>query len=249
MVEDRRHFNAYDDIEALRHRYLHSDRTLELHDAGAGSRVARAGTRTIADICRTSATPPRFGRYLFATVDQLRASNVLELGSNLGIGACYLAAAMPSGGRLVTIDADPALAACARTALARTVPRASAEVLVGTFAARLPEALAALGRVDVAFVDGHHDEHATLGYVAQIRAHCHAGSILILDDIHWSTGMERAWTQLRQQDGVSLSIDLYRWGILFFDPGVRRAQHLTIAPWRWKPWHMGFFTARQTRSE
>ncbi len=241
VIEDQRHFHAFDAIEVLRKRYLASDELLELHDAGAGSQVQAAKRRTLSDVVRNSATSARFGRYLFKCVDYCGARRVLELGSNLGIGACYLAAALPPDGRLITIDADARLAAFAKTSLGEVAPHAKVEVRIDTFAQALPQALVDLGGVDLAFIDGHHAEAATIAYFDQIRPYCHERSILIFDDVHWSEGMERAWAHIKVQPGVSLSIDLYRWGIIFLDAGVLVPQHLTIVPWRWKVWHMGFF--------
>lgn len=244
VIEDRRHFYVHDDIEALRRRYASDDTLIELDDAGAGSQVRTARRSRVRDIASGSATPARLGRYLTSLVDWRGARRVLELGSNLGIGSCYLAAGMPFGGRLVTIDADPGMAAYAKTGLAQTVPLARADVVTGTFAERLPAALETLGRVDVAFVDGHHAEGPTKAYFEHIRAYCHADTVLVFDDIHWSSGMEAAWAWIREQPGVSLTLDLYRWGVVFFDPSVKSPQHLDVAPWRWKPWHMGFFKSR-----
>lgn len=245
VIEDRRHFYAHDDIAALRARYASDATAVTLLDAGAGSQVGRNQRRRIRDIAATSGSPERFGRYLTSLVDWRGATRVLELGTNLGIGSCCLAAGMPGGGRLVTIDADPGLAAYAKTALDQTVPHAQAEIIVGTFAERLGGALAALGEVDVAFIDGHHAETPTKDYYLAIRERCHAESVVILDDIHWSAGMEAAWAWVRARPEVTLSFDLHRWGVVFFDPSIRVPQHHDIVPWRWKPWHMGFFKSRR----
>ncbi len=243
VLEDRRHFYHYDAIDALRAQYAANAAKVQLHDAGAGSQVGHSPLRSIRAIAASSATPPRFGRYLTNLVDWRGARTVLELGTNLGIGSCYLAAGMAPGGRLVTIDADAGLAAYAKTAIAKVLPFADARVEIGTFADRLPSVLAELGEVDVVFVDGHHAEAPTEDYYEQLFAHCHEGSVLIFDDIHWSLGMENAWAWIRSRPEVTLSIDLYRWGVVFFEPGVQVPQHLTLAPRAWKPWHMGFFSA------
>ncbi len=245
VLEDQRHFYAYDNIDRLRTRYAADETTVRLHDAGAGSQVGHSPVRTVRAIAASSATPIRFGRYLTNLVDWRGATRVLELGTNLGIGTCYLAAGMPSDGRLVTIDADAGLAAFAKNALAQTIPYVDASVEIGTFDDCLPRVLAELGEVDVAFIDGNHAEEPTKRYYDQLFARCHEGSVLIFDDIHWSAGMERAWAYIRSRPEVTLSIDLYRWGVVFFEPGLSAPQHHDLVPWRWKPWHMGFLTSRR----
>lgn len=58
---------------------------------------------------------------------------------------------------------------------------------------------------DLAFVDGHHDEQATLDYFALIRPRMRTGAVMAFDDIEWSDGMRRAWKEIRASDGVASS--------------------------------------------
>jgi len=244
VIEDKRHFYAFDWVQELRDGYTLDHTEIALTDFGAGSRTAAQKTRKIKDIARMSGSPKRFGEYLFKTVDWLNANRVLELGSNLGIGTSYLAAALPSDGKLVSIDADENLIKRARGAVKSIAPQADAILLLGTFVDQLDAALKELDTVDLAFIDGHHAEQATKDYFAQILLHCHEKSVIILDDIHWSPGMEAAWAWVKAQPQVTCSIDLFRWGVVFLDPSILVPQHLTIVPWLWKPWHMGFFSSR-----
>ena len=248
VVEDDRHFYALDRIAELR-RGLERDRTVvEREDHGAGSRAGPATATTVAQIARRSSTPPRFGAYLHKAVDFAGAKRVLELGTNLGLGTAYLASALPRDGRLITIDADGQVLAKAREMVAAAAPQAEVEFVRGTFAEQLPRALERMGGVDLAFLDGHHADGPTREYFAAVSEHRHDSTVVILDDIHWSPGMEAAWAWVRARPEVTLTIDLGRWGVVFFDPGVRTARHLTIVPRRYKPWHMGFFAAPRAQA-
>ena len=91
--------------------------------------------------------------------------------------------------------------------------------LEGAFTDKLPGALQDMPRVDMAFIDGHHVGTATIGYAQAILTHLHTNSVMVLDDIHWSPDMEQAWHTLRQLLTVSISIDLFDIGLLFFHPG------------------------------
>lgn len=82
-------------------------------------------------------------------------------------------------------------------------------------------------RVDMAYIDGHHDGDATLGYVEQILPFTHEQSVLILDDIHWSEDMEEAWETLRKDDRFTLSIDIFWCGLLFMHQG-RSKEHFVL---------------------
>jgi hypothetical protein len=58
-----------------------------------------------------------------------------------------------------------------------------------------------------------------MGYYQAIKQKLNEESIVILDDIHWSSEMEQAWETIKLDKDISLSIDLYRMGILFFRKG------------------------------
>jgi hypothetical protein len=50
---------------------------------------------------------------------------------------------------------------------------------------------------------------------------------MVVDDIHDNAGMEKAWTEIRNHGLVYVSVDLYRCGILFFDPSLTK-QHAVL---------------------
>ena len=49
--------------------------------------------------------------------------------------------------------------------------------------------------------------------------HIHEGTVFIFDDIHWSKEMEEAWNEIKQDSRVTISIDLFKIGIVFFRKG------------------------------
>ena len=245
VIEDRRHFHALDWVADLRAAYARDRTALTLDDHGAGPRAGGTTRKTIAEIAASSGTPERFGGYLLRAADLLRPRRVLELGTNLGLGTAYLAAGLPPGGRLVTIDADRQVLAKAERSVGELYPDADLRFVHGTFDGALAGCLRQLdGRVDLAFVDGHHEEHATVRYFETVLPSTGPSSVLIFDDIHWSAGMERAWRRIRRHPATRVTIDLFRWGVVFLDPAVRSPQHYTIVPRAWKPWHLGFFSSR-----
>ena len=228
VIEDRRHFYAHDHVAALRRRYS----------------VDATARRMLDD---DAAVPnERYGRYLTSLADWRGARRVLELGSGLGVGSCCLAAGMAAGGHLLGVEPNARLAAYAKTALAQTVPYARAEVLVGSYAARLDEALASLGGVDVALVNTPRGATPlSQELLGRVISGCQAGGVLVVGGVHQSAQAEDAWAWLRSRPEVTLSFDLYQWGVCIVDPSIRVPQHHVLVPWRWKPWHMGFFKSRR----
>jgi hypothetical protein len=53
-------------------------------------------------------------------------------------------------------------------------------------------------------------------------------SILVFDDIHWSEEMEQAWNEISGHKAVTLSIDLFFIGIVFFRKEFAQKQQVSI---------------------
>ncbi|MEJ7676870.1 MAG: hypothetical protein WKG06_03130 [Segetibacter sp.] len=53
-------------------------------------------------------------------------------------------------------------------------------------------------------------------------------SVFIFDDIHWSKEMEEAWKYIQQHSAVTLTIDLFFIGIVFFRREQKVPQHFVI---------------------
>jgi predicted O-methyltransferase YrrM len=70
-----------------------------------------------------------------------------------------------------------------------------------------------IGHLDFAFIDGHHEEQATLAYFKQLCSSFTANSVLVLDDISWSRGMRNVWDLIVADKRTAISVDLSRAGL------------------------------------
>ena len=87
----------------------------------------------------------------------------------------------------------------------------------GIFDVVLPAILKENGKFDLAFVDGNHRKEAMLCYFNLLMPYVHEGSIIIFDDIRWSDEMFLGWQEIKNNENVILSIDLFHLGIVFFN--------------------------------
>jgi predicted O-methyltransferase YrrM len=164
--------------------------------------------------------PRHWGLFLHLCADAFAARAILEVGACLGISGAYLASARQRA-RFITIEGSPAIAQIAEATLATVTDRA--EVIRAPFDTGLDEALARFAReqlaIDVAFIDGHHEEAATLRYVETVIPRLSRNAVLILDDIHLTPGMERAWQRLARTSGIAAAVDVGRFGLLVWNGG------------------------------
>jgi len=80
---------------------------------------------------------------------------------------------------------------------------------------------------DLIFFDGNHKSEPTLRYFKLCNKMRHENSVFVFDDIRWSREMFKTWQIVSEHKSVSLSLDLFNFGILLFKPGMSK-QHFTI---------------------
>lgn len=240
VVEDQRVYYAFSHIETARERWQFDRTPLPASSFGAGSKVSEAAMRSAGSLLRGSAVDAETGQRLFRLALWQKPASILELGASQGISTLYLASANTQT-PVLTIEGHLEVARKAREHFDE-MGRANIRLFSGSFDEQLKPALETAGQVDLLFIDGDHREEALMRYVEQCLARRSESSVFVIADIHWSNDMERAWSRLCALPEVTLSVDLYQLGLLFFRQEFREKQHVAIVPAWWKPWRMGFFS-------
>ncbi len=96
------------------------------------------------------------------------------------------------------------------------------EVVMGDFKVTLPTVIKQFAELDFVFFDGNHRKGPTLDYFKQCLPLANENSLFVFDDIHWSGGMEEAWKEIQANPRVSISIDMFWFGLVFFKEGVAK---------------------------
>ncbi|GAB2559050.1 class I SAM-dependent methyltransferase [Spirosoma areae] len=200
----------------MRNELRRSRQLITITDFGAGSKVNASRQRTLGDIARHSQKPARFGRLLFRLIQRFRAKTIVDLGTSLGLTTAYLAEATRLyDGRVLTFEGCPETARTARQNFGR-LGLTNVEIVVGNLDQTLAPQLAALGPVDFVFFDANHRYEPTVRYFEACLANRHNDTVFVVDDIHWSTEMEQAWAYIKAHPAVSVTVDLFWLGLVFF---------------------------------
>jgi len=215
--------DAFYDIEKLRSGLLMNNQVIEVVDFGSGSSSNRGSVRRINSIARTSLTPKKFAQLYRRIIDYFQFQNIIELGTSLGINTLYLASR--SGTRVHTFEGAETIAQTAQKVF-NSAGATNIKLINGDINHTLPEFLRTAKEIDFAFMDANHRYQATLNYFNEIIRQVHRHSVVVLDDIHHSGEMERAWNEIRQHPSVFGTADLFRCGLVFFDPSVNRQHHV-----------------------
>ena len=176
-------------IERLREDLLRSEQIIRVNDLGAGSRVLDLPIRRVSDIARTSLKTSRQAQLLFRLARYFDPAVVLELGTSFGLSTLYLRTwrGERQGDDDRRMPAD--LSASRSTILSNWASGTS----IRCWAVFAPGSLKWCKRVEglgMVFIDGHHKKEPTLEYFEQCLGKADSATVFILDDIHWSKGME-----------------------------------------------------------
>jgi len=212
----------YERLESIRKGFLSNPARLQIEDLGAGSRSNLGANRSVQEIASQSLSSGKQCRLLARLVQHLQIQHVLEFGTCLGLSAAYMSEA---GAKVISMEGSTNLHEIARNSFCKEGK--GPDFRLGAFDQLLPDILEELPQLDMAFVDGNHTKEATERYFAMLLPYVHDHTVLLFDDIHWSSGMDSAWDLIKKHPRVTLSIDLFWCGMLFFLPGLS-GEHFTI---------------------
>ena len=220
VMRDENTFYCFADIERRREMLLACEDMLDVVDYGsAGSPQGTHIQRRVCDIARYHLESPKIGQLLFRIVNFLheeeqRPLEILELGTSLGITTAYLASA-DSRNRVTTLEGSGAVLHVAQ-GVWKMLKAENIEWYKGNIDDTLYKH--ARAELDLAYLDANHTYEATLRYADYLLPRLTEKGILVIDDIHYSEGMERAWNELKADPRATTSMDLYHCGLLFVDP-------------------------------
>jgi predicted O-methyltransferase YrrM len=217
VIYDYKYKDIYNEIESIRTRLLSDNQVITVTDLGAGSHVNNNKQKKISDIAHNALKPPKLAQLLYRLVQDLQPRNIIELGTCLGTTSLYLQNAVPKA-QLFTLEGCPETAGVASEVFKKAGVN-NIKQIIGNFDATLPDVVDGLDQLDFVFVDGNHQKDATLKYFEWCLPKVHENTLLIFDDIYWSEGMKEAWEIIKALPQVTITVDLFWIGLVYFKKG------------------------------
>ena len=220
---DRKKHEAYSALKKHRSDLKSDSATIEVTDFGAGSRVFSSNTRTVSAIAKHAGITQKRQRLLFRLVQYLQPTSILELGTSLGMATHAMALGNPKA-TVQTVEG------CPNTLQKATDYFAKHQLLnIKTYQQSFEDFFKEYPSetFDLVFIDGNHNKENTVTYFHTLLQYIHNDSVLIFDDIYWNKGMTEAWQEIIKHEQVTVSIDTFQWGLVFFRKEQRK-QHFCI---------------------
>lgn len=219
-------YYQFKELAAIRKELSENDSVIEITDFGAGSKIFKDNKRKISDLVKHGTSQQKFSELYFKLVNFTHSQFIIELGTSIGINALYLAKAN-SGATVYTLEGCPELAKFSK-ALFEKQKAGNIILINATFENAFPELLNQLPRLDLLYVDGNHNYSSTIQYFKLGLAKKHDHSVFIFDDINWNEEMKKAWAEIKDHPEVTLSLDLFYVGIIFFRKEQKQKEHFVL---------------------
>ncbi len=225
VIYNKTNYYSYNIIENLRVKLLQSTQTVNCVDLGAGS-LNKNKKNEVKKIAKNALKPTKYAQLLFRLANRFQPETVLELGTSLGLSTAYLAS-VNSTSKIITIEGCDDIAKIAQENF-NQLELKNIEQIIGNINEVLPSALNKTNTLDFVFFDGNHRKQATINYFKQCLLKANENSVFVIDDIYWSPEMKEAWEEIKNHNSVTVTIDLFFLGIVFFKKEQVK-QHFTIA--------------------
>jgi predicted O-methyltransferase YrrM len=217
VLYTKKDFYAFEVLEKWRQQLQNNHSIIEIEELGAKQKGHYE--KKIADIAQQAVLPKKYAQLLFKCIDYFQPQSVLELGTNLGLTTAYLAMAN-SNVKITSIEGNLSLSQLANSEH-KKLNIQNIEIINALFDDILPD-LNTKQTFDFIFIDGNHTKAATLHYFNILKNKAKQNSIIVFDDIYWSKGMTEAWDIIKKDVAIGITIDLYKFGMVFFKNNIEK---------------------------
>ena len=211
---DKKSKPEYAILKKYRKLLLENNNTIEVTDFGAGSKVFKSNIRVISKIAKTAGISPKRAELLFRITNYLQPERILEIGTSLGLATGSLSLGNLNA-KITTLEGCPNTMAIAKNQL-QLFHFDNINPIVTEFSSFLGDIQLQTLNFELIYFDGNHSKKATLDYFELLLPTITNETVWIFDDIHWSPEMEEVWEIIQKHPKVTVTIDTFQWGLIFF---------------------------------
>lgn len=195
VLNDDRQFYSFEPIEHLRKQIIHQDKKSK---GGVVERLLL----------------PKFDQLLFKLVHFRAPDSIVNIGCSMGLSVPYLASANLNT-PLYALEPSLENAELAKAQFIQ-LGLNNIQLITGSLSNSLPDLLGKITKLDIAMVNVELSYDGLIALFNQLVGKAHPGSMIVLSHINLNDEIERAWEQIKQHEAVTLTVDLFHLGLIFF---------------------------------
>ncbi|TBX69160.1 class I SAM-dependent methyltransferase [Flavobacterium silvisoli] len=211
---DKKKYAEYALLKNYRNTLLQNKNTIEVTDFGAGSRVFKSNSRAVNQIAKNAGISKKRAELLFRITNYFKPENILEIGTSLGLASSALSLASKNA-TITTLEGCENTMTEAKKQFKKFGLK-NINSIHTEFSNYLKNCQLSIVNYQLIYFDGNHSKQATLEYFELLLPTTTNDCVWIFDDIHWSEDMEEAWEAIKKHPSVTVTIDTFQWGLVFF---------------------------------
>ena len=171
---------------------------------------------TVKEVCKKASSPSVWGKFFYLITKSFKSPFILEIGTNLGVSGSFFLEAIKDkkDSFFTTMEGVQDLCEIASNEFNNIVSSEKYHIYSGLYEKTFPTLLGTKDKFNIVFIDGNHNKTSTIQYYNSLKSKLKQPSIIIFDDIHWSSDMEDAWEIIKRDESVSYSIDFFKLGVI-----------------------------------
>lgn len=232
LIKNEHPYNDFEELNAIRKEIQTNSTSIDITDYGAGSKKLSnqvdINKRIVKDIAKHGIAQKKQAEFLYRLLNKFKPKTVVELGTSIGLTTLYLSKAVPKA-KVYTIEGCANLYQFSKQLFKNSNKTLSNITSInGNFNTEFPKLLTQINTLDFLYIDGNHAYEPTMNYFNLALEKKNTHSIFVFDDIYWSEGMQKAWKEICSHKEVTLSLDLFYFGIIFFRTENKEKEHFVL---------------------
>ena len=221
VIEESGHFYLLDDIALTRLKLQYREELVSYPDKKKKGAIVQ---KTLGQLVQKRAISPKQGALLFKIVNYFKPVHILQIGTNMGLSTLYLTS-YASGLQCIALESNPAFASVAREIFKQA--RNPIDLREGDYTDLLPKALEDMEAVDFVYFNMQDDDICCSSLFNKCVEQTHQNSVFVFKGIKSSSKMRIAWKEICSHPKVTVTMDLYALGIVFFNDKLHKRNYIT----------------------
>lgn len=205
VIENKYPFYSFSDIELVRRELIYDV------DKSTGKKIEQRAIK------------PKKGALLFRLANYFKSKNILQIGSSMGISTLYLTSYAQNLNCKV-LENNQEYADVTKLAIEKS-KRNNVEIIEGKYEDLLPKVLSEMGEVDLVYFNMENKQDIELFY-DECRKYVNQNTVFVFDGIKDNKHMRSFWKNACASDDVTVSMDLYSTGLLFFNQKLHKRNYI-----------------------
>lgn len=220
VVEESRPYYIFHDIEKERAKLLCSHEQVTYPD-----HRQRLKTCSVSKIAEQEFISRKQGMLLFRLANYLHSKRIIQLGSGMGVSTLYLNS-YASDLQCIVLENVSEYAKIASSVFLRQACH-SVDLRVGEYHELFPQALVDMGKVDFIFFHDLYEQTDYSWLFNQAVKHVHSDTVFVFEGIKSTRRMREFWKETCNHPDVTVTVDLYSLGLVFFNPKLYKRNYKT----------------------